>query len=95
MPPITQPEHVATQVSVVVLQIVPPVHVVVPATQRFSASSQLSTPLHAMLSEQLRAAPTHVALAVHASRAVQNSPSLQLMPVRVVQFVADVAGVHT
>ena len=56
-------------------------------------SSQLSTPLHATPSEQLRAiGPTQVALAVHASRAVQKSPSLHAAPVFGDHALADVAG---
>lgn len=79
--------------SVAMSQIWPAPHVVVPRAQRVFVSSQVSTPLQATPSEQLRAiAPTHVALAVHASSAVQKSPSLHAAPVFGDQALADVAG---
>ena len=93
-PPITQPLHVATQVSLLVLQIVPLVHVVVPGAQRAPAASHVSTPLHATPSEQLRAVPLQVAAAVQVSFTTQNEPVLQLIPVRGVHAVVEAAVLH-
>jgi hypothetical protein len=64
---------VVTHASVAVLQSCPLAHVVVPATQRAIVTSHVSSPLHATPSEQLRAAPTQIALAVQASPTEQKS----------------------
>jgi hypothetical protein len=77
-----------------VLQIVPLVQVVVPGAQRLIVGSHVSVPLHATPSEQLRAVPTQFAFASHVSPTTQNDPVLQLMPVRGVHAVVDVAVAH-
>lgn len=87
-------EQLGMHVSVPVLHTRPPVHVVVPATQRSIASSQVSTPLQAMPSEQLRAAPEHMAPAEHVSLVVQKRPSSQGSPVRGVHADVDIAVLH-
>jgi hypothetical protein len=91
---IVLPEQLGAHMSVDVLQTRPPVHVVVPATQRAIAGSHVSTPLHAMPSEQLRGVPVHVALAVHVSLVTQNAPVLHDIPVRAVHAVVDDDVLH-
>ena len=69
---IVVPEQLGAHISVDVLHTRPPVHVIVPATQRAIVGSQDSTPLHAIPSEQLRGMPVQVALALHVSPVTQN-----------------------
>ncbi len=73
VPPTTQPAHVVTHISVVVLQTSVPPQVVVPATQVSPDSLHVSVPVHATPSEQFRAVPEH-------ARAEQRSPSVQKRP---------------
>jgi hypothetical protein len=87
------PEQLATHMSIDVLQTRPPVHVVVPATQRLIVGSHVSVPLHITPSEQLRGEPTHAPLPLHVSFTTQNCPVLQL-PVRGDQFVVDIVVSH-
>lgn len=79
MPPIAQPPHVATHLSPVGSQIIPPVHVGVPPAQRSVVSSHVSAPLHAMPSLHTRAVPPQV-VPVQTSAFVQNNPSSHVAP---------------
>jgi hypothetical protein len=88
LPPITQPLHVATHASVARSQIITPVHVGVPATHACIDSLHVSSPSHAMPSEQLRAVPWQ-AVPVQLSPVVQYMPSSQAAPEFGDQSVAD------
>ena len=89
MPPTTQPEHVVTQVSVVVLQTWVAPHVVAPAAQLSAASLQTSTPLHMTRSEHTRGAPEQER-AAHTSLSVQKRPSSQRAPLFALHTVGAV-----
>ena len=91
-PPITQPEHVATQPFEAGLQIVPPVHVVAPGTHRSVVSLHVSVPLQAMPSSQkFVTIPAHRP-PEHVSFVVQNIPSSQCAPSAGLNAVAERAG---
>jgi len=79
VPPITQPVHVATHVSLAVSQIVPDAQVDSAPLQRFAVSSHVSAPLHDTPSSQPPMLPAHVP-PVHVSLLVQNMPSSQEPP---------------
>ena len=89
--PMAQPAHELTQLSVVALQKVPAPHASNPGSQLSVASLQDSTPVHAMPSSQLRAAPTQRP-AEHTSFSVQNEPSSQVPPSRVLHIARDTEG---
>lgn len=90
----TQPAHAATQVSKLVLQTSVAAHVDVPAAHESAVSSQVSVPLHATPSEQMRAVPLQ-APARQVSPSVQNAPSSQRAPALSLQEVRDEATVQT
>lgn len=89
-----QPEHVVTHALLATSQTWLALHVVVPATQRSRASSQVSTPLHATPSPHVRGEPAH-ARAEHTSLSVQNIPSSQLAPSFALHAVRVVVARHT
>jgi hypothetical protein len=91
-PPITQPPHVATQLFDDGLQIVPPVHVVAPATHRLVVSLQVSTPLHATPSSQKFVRMPEHRPPEHVSFVVQNMPSSQCAPSAGLNAVTERAG---
>ncbi len=77
----TQPEQLVTQVSEETSQICPSWHVSSPGWQRSLPSSQLSTPVQATPSSQLRGVPLHVppeqmSLTVQNRSSSQSAPSL-------------------
>jgi hypothetical protein len=67
----------------------------VPATHRAIVVSQVSTPLHATPSEQLRAVPTQFAFTSHASPTVQKLWSSHEAFVFAVHAVVEVLGAQT